>query len=66
MVSGRWVKVNIWSRVSTTRTDRFSSIAAITARKSWYCGRRPEPKAPPTKGEITRTSSFFRPKTPVT
>ncbi len=55
IVSGRWPKVNIWSRVSTTRTERWRSSAASTARKSWYCGRRPEPKPPPTKGVTQRT-----------
>ena len=41
-------------------------MAAITARNSWYCGRRPDPKAPPTKGDTTRTSPLARLKTPVT
>ena len=65
-VSGRKTWVNIWSRVSSTRTDRSSCSAASTARNNWYCGRRPEPKPPPTKGDTTRTSSFASPNTLVT
>ncbi len=53
-VSGRWPKVNICWRVSTTRTDRFSCSAAIAASSRLYCGRRPEPKAPPTTGVLHR------------
>ena len=30
--------------------DRFSSRAASAARKTGYCGRKPEPNAPPTVG----------------
>jgi hypothetical protein len=51
-------KVNICCRVSNTRTERFNSRAARTARKTWYWGRSPAPKAPPTKGETTRRSLF--------
>src|SRR5262249_36363979 len=56
-VVGRCPKVNICWRVSDTRTDRFSSRAARTARNTWYCGRSPDSNAPPTKGETTRSSS---------
>ena len=47
IVCGRWANVNICCRVRDTLIERFSPIAAITARNSWYCGRRPDPKAPP-------------------
>ena len=57
-VGGRWpMPVNICGRVRVTRTDRRSVRAASTARKTWYCGRSPDPNAPPTKREITRILS---------
>jgi len=62
-VSGRWPKVKVCWRVSTTRTERCSCSAAMTARMSWYCGRSPEPKAPPTNGLRTVTLSLPRPNT---
>ena len=45
------------------RAERFSAFAASTASTTSYCGRKPEPNAPPTKGDITRTSSAFMPIT---
>ncbi len=62
-VSGRWPKVNICWRVSTTRTERSSRMDAITASASWYCGRSPEPNAPPTYGLRTVTLRLLRPNT---
>ena len=44
------------------RTDRFSASAPMTAKASWYWGRRPEPNAPPTKALRTVTLFLDRPK----
>ena len=62
--AGRWPSPYICWRVRTRRTERSSAFAPSTASTASYCGRSPDPNAPPVKGDMTRMSSGFISNTP--